>query len=95
MFILVLEAVFCVIKSNKNIKGLNIFNHKLLYTAYPDDTTFFLMDKILVFESLNIFRKISLISGLSPNSTKHEIAGIGTLEGVNVALSGIECPNLT
>ena len=95
MFILVLEAVFCVIKSNKNIKGLNIFNHKFLYTAYPDDSIFFLMDKILVFESLNIFRKISLISGLSPNTTKYEIAGIGTLKGVNVALSGIECPNLT
>ena len=39
LFVLVLEAVSCVIKSNKNIKGLNIFNHEVLYTAYADDTT--------------------------------------------------------
>ena len=42
LFILVLETVFCVIKSNKNIEGLNIFNHEFLYTVYADDITFFL-----------------------------------------------------
>ena len=36
LLILVLEAVFCAIKSSKNIKSLNIFNHKFLYTAYTD-----------------------------------------------------------
>ena len=84
MFILVLEAVFCVIKSSKNVKGLNIFNHEFLYTAYADDTTFFLKDKISVFETLNIFHKFALVSGLSPNTKKCEIAGIGALKGVNV-----------
>ena len=95
LFILVLEAVFCVIKSNENIKGLNIFNHEFFYTAYADDTTFFLKDKISVFETLNIFHKFSLVSGLSPNATKCEIAGIGRLKGVNVALCGMKCLNLT
>ena len=90
-----LETVFCAIKSNKNIKDLNIFNQVLLYTAYADDTTFFLKDKISVFETLNIFHKFSLVSGLSPNTTKCEIAGIGTLKGVNVALCGMKCLNLT
>ena len=80
LFILVLEAVFCAIKSNKNIKGASIFNHKFLYTAYADDTTFFLKDNISVFETLNIFHKFSLVSGLSPNTTKCEIAGILTLK---------------
>ena len=51
LFNLVLEAVFCAIKSNKNIKGLNIFNHEFLYTAYADNTTFFLKHKISVFEA--------------------------------------------
>ena len=55
LFILVLEAVFCVIKSSKNIKGLNILNYEFLYTGYADDTTFFLKGKISVFETLNIF----------------------------------------
>ena len=58
--ILVLGAVFCVIKSNKNIKGLNIFNHEFPYTAYADDTTFFLKDKNSVFDNLNIFQKLTL-----------------------------------
>ena len=92
--ILVLEAVFCVIKLYKNIKGLNIFNHKFLYTAYADDTTFFLKDNISVFETLNIFHKFSLVSGLSPNSTKCETAGIGTLKGINVALCCMKYLNL-
>ena len=54
LFILVLEAVLRVIKSNKNIKGLNIFNQEFLYTAYADDTTFFLKDKISAFEIFSI-----------------------------------------
>ena len=95
LFILVLETVFCVIKSNKNIKGLNIFKHEFLYTAYADDTTFFLKDNISVFETLNVFHKFSLVSGLGPNTTKCEIAGIGTLKRVNVTLCGMKCLNLT
>ena len=95
LFILLLEAVSCVTELKKNIKGLNIFSHELLYTVYTDDTIFFLKDKISVFETLNIFHKFSLVSGLSPNTTKCEIAGIGTLKGVNVALCGMKCLNLT
>ena len=80
---------------NKNIKGLNVFNHDFLYTVYADDTNFFLKDKISVFETLNIFRKFSLVSGLSPNTTKREIAGIGALKGVDVAFCDMKCLNLT
>ena len=58
-------------------------------------TTFFLKDKISVLETLNIFHKFSVVSGLSPNTAKYEIAGVGTLKGVNVALCGMKCLNLT
>ena len=61
-------------------------NNEFLYTAYAHDTTFFLKDKISVFETLNILRKFSLVSGLSPNTTKCETAVIGTLKRVNLAL---------
>ena len=61
-------------------------NNELLYNAYAHDITFFLKDQISVFETLNFLRKFSLVSGLSPNTTKCETAGIGTLKGVNVAL---------
>ena len=74
---------------------MNIFNLEFLYTAYIDDTTFFLKDKISVFETLNVFYKFSLVSGLSPNTTKCETDGISTLRGVNVALCGVKSLNLT
>ena len=45
LFILVLEIVFNLIKQNKDIHGLSFFDHTFLYTAYADDTTFFLKDK--------------------------------------------------
>ena len=45
LFILVLEIVFNLIKQNKDIHGLSLFDHAFLYTAYTDDTTFFLKDK--------------------------------------------------
>ena len=41
LFILGLEVVFSVIRSNQDIDKLGIFEHKFLYTAYADDTTFF------------------------------------------------------
>ena len=42
LFIIALEIIFAMIKSNPKIIGLNILNQNYLYTAYADDTTFFL-----------------------------------------------------
>ena len=44
LFILVLEIFFIFVKNNPKVKGLNMFKHEFLYTAYADDTTFFLKD---------------------------------------------------
>ena len=81
LFILVLEIAFIFIKENKNIKGINIFDNIFLYSAYADDTTFFLSDEDSVIEVMNAFDKLSLLSGLKPNEAKCEIAGIGVLKG--------------
>lgn len=43
--ILVLEIVCVCVKKNKNIKGLNMFNHTFLYTANANDITFFFFSK--------------------------------------------------
>ena len=48
LFILTLEILFLLIKTNREIVGLAIFNHCYLYSAYPDDTTFFLKDNIFL-----------------------------------------------
>ena len=44
LFIMTLEIFFIIIKTNKIIHGLKNFDHEYLYTAYADETTFFLED---------------------------------------------------
>ena len=55
LFILVLEIFFLFPKNNPKVKGLKIFRHEFLYTAYADDTTFFLKakDKKSIIELIN------------------------------------------
>ena len=56
---------------------------------------FFLSDEDSVIEVINAFDKFLLVSGLKPNEVKCEIAGIGVLKGVSLALCGMDCINLT
>ena len=95
LFILALELFFILIKSNKNIHGINIFNHDFLYTAYADDTTFFLKDLDSVKNVLEMLNQIYMVSGLRPNFSKCEIAGIGSLKDAKVTLCGLKSLDLT
>ena len=79
LFILVLEILFLFIKKHPEIKGIEVFEHCFLYTPYADDTTFFLKDAQSIENLVEIFNTFSLFSGLKPNLTKCEIAGIGAL----------------
>ena len=90
LFILVLEIVFLSIKENKKIKGRNISNHTFLYTAYADDTTFFLKDKESLVEVIKVFDIFSSFSGFKPNKSKCEVAQIETLKGAKMALYGMK-----
>ena len=47
LFILALEILFILMKSKPQIEGMTNFNYNYLYSAYADDTTFFLKDIIL------------------------------------------------
>ena len=89
LFILALETLFISIKNNVNINGINIFDHNFIYTAYADDTTFFLKDKKSIKEMINVFQAFPYFSGLKPNFTKSKIAGIGSLKSVQVAVCGM------
>ena len=95
LFFLVLEIAFNLIKQNKDIYGLIFFDHTFLYTVYADDTTFFLKDNKSVKKVMNLFDTFSIYSGLKPNESKCEIAGIGVLKGVSKELCGMECIDLT
>ena len=57
-------------------------------------TTFFLKDENSI---VHLSEKLKLFSdflGLKPNTTKYEVAGIGVLKGVQVAVCGVKCIDL-
>ena len=84
-----LEVVFRIIKETSNIEDFEIFQGKFIFTAYADDTTFFLKNTESAKHLLEIFKHFSQFSGLKSNKSKCEIVGIGVLEGVKVALCGM------
>ena len=86
-----LEIVFLFIKKHPEISGIEIFEHCFIYTVYANDTTCFLKDAQSIENLVEIFNTFSLFSGLKPNLTKCEIAGIGALKGVQVAVCGKRC----
>ena len=89
-----LEILFIFIKKHPEIKGIEIFEHCFLYTAYADDTTFFLKDAQSIQNLVEIFNTFSLFSGLKPKLTKCKIAEIGALKGFQVAVCGMKCTDL-
>ena len=89
LFILALEILFILIKSKPEIEEMTIFDYDYLYSAYADDTTFFLKDIISVKHMVDTF--FPYFSGLKPNLTKSEIAGIGVQK---VAVCGMSCIDL-
>ena len=65
-----------------------------MYTAYANNTTFFVKNQTSVTEILKVFDNFSKISGLKPNKSKCEIAGLSALKQVRVALCSMQYINL-
>ena len=61
-----------MIRSNDNIKKLNILNFEFLLSAYADDTTFFLADINSINITFATFDKFSIFSGMKINQSKCE-----------------------
>ena len=95
LFILALKIVFVLINIKPDIAGLTIFDHCYLYSAYADDTTFFLKDTISIRNMVDTFHFFLDFSGLKQNLSKCEITGIRVLKGVQVAVCGMRCVDLT
>ena len=64
---------------------------KCFYTQHTQTIllSFLKIESLYVIELMNIFDTFSKFSGLKPNKSKCEIAGIGALKGVQVALCGM------
>ena len=54
LFILALDILY-LIRSKREIKGLAIFDHCYLYSAYADNTTFFLQNTISIKNMVDAF----------------------------------------
>ena len=89
LIILCPEILFTTVKNNKDIKSLKIIGKTFLYTAYADDTTFFLKDLGSIKELLITISLFSSFLGLKPNLSKCKVAG------EKVAVCGIEYIDLT
>ena len=89
-----IEVVFYIVRETSNIEGFESFQKKSIFTAYADDTTFFLKNTESVINLLEIFKHLSQFSCLKPSKSKSEIAGISVLKGVKMALCGMRCVNL-
>ena len=81
LFILVLEIVFLCIKNDKKVKGIDYCQQTFLYTAYADDTTFFLADQISVFNLMKIYIGFSSYSGLKPNKKNVKLPELVSAKG--------------
>ena len=90
LFIPALEIFFYVIKTNQNIERLDIFEYSLLYSAYEDDATFFLKNKKSIMELLDTIDCFPIYFGLYSNIFKCNIAPVGALKGVQVAVCGLK-----
>ena len=94
-FILALELLLALIKNNDDIRGITVFNHAFSYTAFADDSTFFLNDLLSVKNLIDTFKLFSLFLRLKAKFSKCEIAGVGSLKGVLEAVCGLKSINLT
>ena len=56
LFIIALEVLFILIKNEDKIKGIALYDHSFLFTAYADDSTFFLKDIVSVRVLIDTFK---------------------------------------
>ena len=94
LFVIVLEVFFIMIRSDKEVKGIDIFDHTFLLSAYADDTTFFVKDIQSIRRIFEIFDYFSIFSGFKLNKSKCEVSGIGVMNGVQTALCNVKNVNL-
>ena len=95
LFIIALEVLFALIKNKVDIKGIDLFDHTFLFTAYADDSTFFLKDMSSVKMLVETFMEFSCFFVLKPNIAKCEITSLGLLKGVLETVCGLKTVNLT
>ena len=87
-----LENLILLVTTHPGIKGIKLFEHCFLYSAYAEGIIFLLKDALSI---ENLCQTFSLFSGLKTDLTKQEIVGLGVLlKGVQMAVRGMRCVDL-
>ena len=94
LFTIALEVFFIMVRTEKRIKGIEIFDYTFLLSAYADDTTFFVSDTDSIHEIFRVFNIFSRYSGFTLNKSKCEVSGIGVKKGVKTAFCNVKNINL-
>ena len=86
LFICAIEFLYNYINKNEDIKGINIENNEIKYTAFADDATWFINGTKQSFDNLvKTIDDFSKMSGLNLNSSKSIILKIGSSKRNNEA----------
>ena len=78
-----------MIRENKNIKGIIVYNKEVKLTQYADDTTVFLNgDRESLCCAMPVLEWFRKISGLAINIDKTNVVKIGALRGRSIPWEG-------
>ena len=92
-FVFILEILFLLAKSYPEVEGLTICNYSYSYSAYADDTTFFLQNIISIKHMINIFFW-GVLFQIETKFLKIWNLGIAVFKGAQVAVCGMRFINL-
>ena len=84
MFLFAIEILAIAVRSNNDIKGIQVGNVEKKINLLADDTTCFLQGDLASFEALfHTLDKFALFSGCKVNLSKSEAIYIGSLKDIN------------
>ena len=87
LFLLCAEILGILIRNNKTLKGIEVFNKEFRLSQYADDTSFFLdgSEKSLK-EALGVLNLFFNMSGLKINVEKTKVIWIGAMAGSQIQI---------
>ena len=76
LFALTIEVLFIMVRSNVNIRGVNIFDNEIKLTACADDTTIFIKDLNSFYHVIRVFDQFQNFCCLKLDMEKSELVAL-------------------
>ena len=81
LFILTLEVLFILVRSDSQIEGMMVFGKEVKITSFAADATYFLLNIASVYQLFRVFDEFQAYSSLKVSREKSEISGLGLAKG--------------